>query len=45
MGTSGLYQENDLLPTPTVTDCRGEMKSSQQKPGSKHSVALRDKDE
>lgn len=42
MATSELYRSSDLLPTPTVTDCRGKMKSTQHRPGSKHSIAQRD---
>lgn len=43
MGTSELYQPNDLLPTPTATDSRpGEMKSSQHSPDSKHSMTIKD---
>ena len=45
METSELYQEKDLLPTPTATDSQeGKRKSTQVKPGSKHSVTLKQAD-
>ncbi len=45
MATSELYREKDLLPTPTSTDSQnGKRKSSQVKPGSKHSVTLKQAD-
>ncbi len=39
--TSGSYQSNDLLPTPTASDSfTPNLKSSQMKKGSKHSINL-----